>query len=115
MKFLLALAFLLCACTAQAYTVQLQWPAPTISADGSNTPTGYKIYRNGIFISNVSYPTNTFTDTLSGQGGQQVCYSASAFNSAGESAQGLQGCGNLPIVVQVPGVPGQTIIIQITP
>lgn len=115
MKTLIVLACLFCASLAQAYTVQLQWPAPVISADKSNTPTGYKVYRGGTFINNVVYPTNTFTDTVSGVGGTQVCYTVSAVNSAGESAQSIPGCGQLPIVIQVPGVPGQVVIIQITP
>lgn len=39
--------------------IDLSWTNPTTG----NTPTGYKVYRNGSLITTLSHPTNTYSDT----------------------------------------------------
>jgi hypothetical protein len=62
--------------------VGLSWNEPN---DGGSTITEYKIYRNGSYIDNVTYPTTTYSDTGLTNGWNYV-YEVSAVNVNGEGA-----------------------------
>jgi len=66
-------------------SIELRWQ------DKSNNEDGFKIYRNGDFITQVGKDQTIYTDTNI-QPNTRYCYQVSAFNSVGESSLSNRAC-----------------------
>lgn len=114
--FLATLILVLFATSAQAAntTFTIGWSAPSVLPDQSNAPAGYKVYRNSALATTVNSPSLLQVDiVVTDPPNTQECFTVSAFNAAGESAQSNPPvCGSVPLVIVVPGVPGNVVIIK---
>jgi hypothetical protein len=75
---------------AAVKTFMLSWQ------DNSSDEDGFRIYRDGVLIGTIGADITTYSDSASGNEGQQFCYQVSAFNAAGESAKTDPVCGTIP-------------------
>jgi len=59
--------------------IDLSWTNPSTG----NTPSGYKVYRNGSLIATVAHPSNTYSDTLLATGSSNT-YTIRSYDAYGE-------------------------------
>lgn len=112
--FLIAVVFWLCLATeVQAQTGTASFKLSWI--DNANNEEGQYIYRDGTRAATVGANIVTYTDTVTGAWGQNVCYAVSAFNhqyangtgNIQESPKSNSACGSIPVPSnQVPAAPG---------
>jgi hypothetical protein len=75
--------------TSVAIPFNLNWTDP----NEQGTVTKYRIYRDGLFIADVLYPTSAYTDTRVGVPGKTTgCYEMTPVNSIGEGPKSNREC-----------------------
>ncbi len=72
-------------CPNGILTTTLTW------SDSSNNEAGFHLYRNGALLAELPANTTTYTDNTFIAIGGSISYGIAAFNSAGESAQHVEG------------------------
>ena len=89
--------------------------------DNSNNEEGFNIYRDGVNVGVTK--SATYTDTVTGNWGQQFCYEVSAFNHANvdgtgalqESARSNTSCATIPVPTQpAPNAPSGLLMSPIS-
>lgn len=68
--------------------VDLRW------SDVANNETGYRVYRDGTQIADLSPNTTTYSDTTTIGAGTAIVYQVAAYNDAGSSPQAVTGNGD---------------------
>lgn len=71
-------------------TNTLEWVFGAIKPDRSDEPDTTKVYRDGVVIASVPYPTVTYQEKVTSAG--EFCYEVSSANEAGESPKSPRVC-----------------------